>query len=190
MPTIPPRGICAKMTRLAVDQTTERHANALSLEDNRFDNTNTEAFRRHLGLAGPASDYFVPLPQGPEVAPLRSEALALAGRPIDGLRVPTSSADLGPFLLPLIFGVVPGEVDCLGERDTERPVDTGLGHLGRWPAGRKHLGRGADSASRSAPPEVPCERSLTLPFAGQPVPKGSPWVRGDPPVHRPGIGLV
>ncbi|AKK24846.1 hypothetical protein [Pandoraea oxalativorans] len=171
MPTIQPRGICAKMTRLAVDQTTARHPNALSLEDNRFENTNTEAFRRHLGLVGPASEYFVPLPQGPEVAPLTPEALAIAGRPSAGLRVPTSPADLGPFVIPLIFGVVPPEADRLGERDTERPVDAGLGHLGQWPAGRKSLGRGVDSASRSAAPEVPWERSLTSPVAGQPVPE-------------------
>ncbi|VVE85587.1 hypothetical protein [Pandoraea sputorum] len=171
MPTIQPRGICAKMTRLAVDQTTERHPNALSLEDNRFENTNTEAFRRHLGLVGPASEYFVPLPQVPEVAPLTPEALAIAGRTTDALQVPTSVADLGPFLLPLIWGIVPGEVDRLGQRDTQRPVDTALGHLGRWLAGMKHVGRAADSARQSALPEVPWERSLTSTFAGQPVPK-------------------
>ncbi|AKK25099.1 hypothetical protein [Pandoraea oxalativorans] len=191
MPTIQPRGICAKMTRLAVDQTAERHPNALSLEDNRFENTNTEAFRRHLGLVGPASEYFVPLPQVPEVAPLTPEALAIAGRTIDGLQVPTSVADLGPFLLPLILGIVPGEVDRLGQRDTKRPVDTALGHLGRWLAGMKHIGRGADSASRSALPEVPWERSLTSTFAGQQIPEAVAALgpSGVPMFIDPGMAL-
>ena len=65
----------AFMTRVAVQQTTQPRDERLPLRGDRYANTNTAEFRRHVRLKGPACKFFATFPYGAAVAPQTEDAL-------------------------------------------------------------------------------------------------------------------